>query len=190
MALTHDQVGFRTARLRIRTLSERDAERVYGYRRLPDVSRYQGWEPSSAEEVRLYAREQRGREACRPGDWAQLIIERRDGTLVGDIGFVMDEAGQQAEMGIALDPDFQHQGFAREAADGLVSWLFETFLLHRMHVSIDPANTPSRTLFERLGFRLEGHMLSAVFLKGQWCDDLVMAVLSDEWRAQSASAST
>ena len=43
-----------TARLILRDLEPADAEIVFRYRSDPQVSRYQSWEPASAEMLRLY----------------------------------------------------------------------------------------------------------------------------------------
>ena len=64
----------------------------------------------------------------------------------------------------------------------LVKYLFTEFKLHRIHVSIDPDNMPSRKLCERIGFRQEGHLKQACYFKGQWADDVIMALLNSEWR--------
>jgi aminoglycoside 6'-N-acetyltransferase len=36
-------------------------------------------------------------------------------------------------------------------------------------------------LLERLGMRREGHLRQSTWAKGEWADDLVYALLRDEW---------
>ena len=38
---------------------------------------------------------------------------------------------------------------------------------------------------ERLGMRREAHHLESSFIKGEWVDDLVYALLRSEWLARS-----
>ena len=75
-----------TPRLVLRRPVETDAGAMYAYRILPDVSRYQCWEPASADEVRAFLR---GLPAAAPapaGKWFQFgIYEREGGTMVGDL---------------------------------------------------------------------------------------------------------
>jgi len=43
------------------------------------------------------------------------------------------------------------------------------------------ANTASRQLLARIGFRLEGHLRKDALIRGEWRDSLVYALLADEW---------
>lgn len=174
-------------RLILRPMQSKDADIVYEYRNQPDVKLFQGWTPTSANEVSDYAVQMSKREFAKPGEWFQVVIEGQTttsiaGEVIGDVAFCIEpEMKKQAELGIALDTRFQGKGYAQEAIKLLVSFLFERFDLHRIHVSIDPQNTASRTLFKRLGFRQEAHLVSAVYFKGEWVDDIIMAILKSEW---------
>jgi len=133
----------------------------------------------------------RTRSPCEAGHWYQVAIELTEnsqeglndkGTVIGDVAFCIDtETQKQSELGIALDTAFQGKGYAQEAVRGLVDFLFSTFKLHRIHVSVDTENTASRKLCERIGFRQEAHLVKAIFFKGEWRDDVVMAMLGSEW---------
>jgi hypothetical protein len=46
-------------------------------------------------------------------------------------------------------------------------------------------NAASVALLERLGMRREGHLRESTWAKGEWTDDLVYALLPDEWRSRS-----
>jgi RimJ/RimL family protein N-acetyltransferase len=37
-------------------------------------------------------------------------------------------------------------------------------------------------VLERLGMRREAHLRENEFIKGEWCDELVYAMLASEWR--------
>jgi len=188
MTLTHDQTLAQTQRLRLRALQEKDSEALYVYRNQPDVMLFQGWTPKDAKEVSDYALEMQSRAPCEPGHWYQVIVEQYDedtgqaGEIVGDVAFCIEkEMKKQAELGIALNTKHQGKGYAQEAVKALLDFLFETFDLHRIHLSIDPDNKASRKLTERIGFRFEGHLKSATYFRGQWCDDIIMAMLKTEW---------
>jgi RimJ/RimL family protein N-acetyltransferase len=59
---------------------------------------------------------------------------------------------------------------------------FQTLQLHRIVGRCDPRNGPSARLMSRLGMRQEAHFLHNEFLKGEWVDEFVFAILDDEWR--------
>ncbi|TQV73652.1 GNAT family N-acetyltransferase [Aliikangiella marina] len=174
----------KTERLTMRAMEVKDAPEVYRYRNQPDVMIFQGWTPQSADEVKAYAESMNERAIAAAGHWYQVVLDYQ-GIIVGDVAFCIEtEHEQQAELGIAIDTQYQKLGFAQEATRGLVDYLFTTHNLHRIHVSIDPQNHASRKLIERCGFRFEGHLKKAVWFKGQWCDDLILAILREEWQQQ------
>jgi len=166
-------------------MSVDDSSAVHYYRNIPEVAIFQGWTPENPQEVSDYAIKMAKSDPFNPTDWYQLIIENSlDGQVIGDIAVCIDgESRQQAELGIALDPKFQKQGFATETVKAICQFLFSQHGLHRIHVSIDPRNTASLNLFARAGFRQEARHVESVFFKGEWCDDIVMAVLSREWQS-------
>ena len=54
----------------------------------------------------------------------------------------------------------------------------------------DGRNAASAKAMERLGMRREAHLRENEMVKGEWCDELVYAMLVDEWRALGKSAAT
>lgn len=87
----------------------------------------------------------------------------------------------QAEIGCTLNKDYQGQGYATEALKGMVRFLFGTLNKHRIIASVDPRNTGSIRLIERLGFRKEAHFKESYYLRGEWVDDVIYAKLKAEW---------
>ena len=172
-----------TERLNFRAMQPDDAARVHYYRNLPDVAIFQGWTPKNAQEVKDYALQMNKKPAFSAGDWYQImILDNTDDQIIGDLAVCIDTTTQlQAELGIALDPEFQKMGFATEAITGICDFLFSEKSLRRIHVSVDPRNTASLNLFARVGFRQEARHIESLFFKEEWCDDIVMAVLKREW---------
>ncbi len=186
----HASVINRSNRLCLRALQTKDASRVHYYRSLPEVSLYQSWTPANPAEVSAYAEEMCSRIPAAAGHVYQVVVElmpnpentENTAEVIGDMAFTIDtETQKQAELGIAFDPAYQGQGYAAEAINALIEFLFKTFDLHRIHVIIDPKNTASLKLFARAGLRQEGHLRQAEFFKGKWCDNIIMALLQSEW---------
>ena len=44
---------------------------------------------------------------------------------------------------------------------------------------------PPRALLQRIGMRREGHLLESSWIKGEWTDDLLFAMLRREWTESS-----
>jgi len=53
---------------------------------------------------------------------------------------------------------------------------------HRITASCDARNAASVAVLERLAMRREGHLRQSTWAKGEWTDDLLYALLRDEWQ--------
>jgi RimJ/RimL family protein N-acetyltransferase len=53
--------------------------------------------------------------------------------------------------------------------------------LHRVVGQCDGRNAASARLMTSLGMRREAEFISNEFVKGEWTDELVFALLEDEW---------
>lgn len=176
-----------TSRLALRNLEPNDGPRVFGYHRHPDVARFQSWGTESVDVVQTYIRGLAGVEPGeQPGNWYQVGIYLLDGDkLIGDCGFRLpanDPA--QAEVGMTLAPEFQGKGYAIEALRALFDYLFVTLKKHRIFGSVDPQNVSSIRLQERIGMRKEAHMVKSLWFRREWVDDVIYAMLEEEWNSK------
>ncbi len=165
----------------IRWLEVEDAAFVQGSRTHPIAERYNGWRPPTVVEVEELARTQsRGAPGTENGV-RQLVIEHQ-GRPVGDFGVQVPDPGRQVELGIVIHPDFQGRRLASRACRLLIGALFASGI-HRVAVRVDPRNTASLRLFERLGFRREGLELECWYDPKfeEWTDEVLFAVLRREW---------
>jgi RimJ/RimL family protein N-acetyltransferase len=174
-------VEITTERLLLRTVRPGDAAAYYGYRSLPKVRRYQGCPKSLSEARRLMA-------ACSalkpntPRTWYQFaVIEKSGGAFMGDIAVHFTD-GRQAELGYTLAPKFQGRGYATEAAAAVLGWLFGALKLHRVAASADPRNKASIVVMKRLGMRKEGYFKKSFWTGKEWSDDVIYAVLKEDWK--------
>ncbi len=153
------------------------------YHNHPEVIRFQSWEPFTRAQGEAFVREQMAMAPLTPGTWTQLAVERiESGMHIGDVAVhIQADDPRLCELGVTLDPSYHGQGYASEALRHLITYLVQIHAAHRIVAEIDPRNTGSITLFERLEFRREGHLRQNLWLKGEWVDTLVYAVLAREW---------
>jgi RimJ/RimL family protein N-acetyltransferase len=85
-------------------------------------------------------------------------------------------------------PEHHGNGYATEAGAAVLGLGFEAFGLHRIAGSCDARNVASARLMERLGMRLEATLRETEYVKGIWCDELVYALLADEWRDRRSAS--
>jgi RimJ/RimL family protein N-acetyltransferase len=172
-----------TPRLLIRDLEIGDAAAMFAYRSRQGVARFQFWHPQSIDVIRSFILDMGQVEPDTPGTWLQLAIcHLETGEMIGDIGlhFPLDCIGQ-AEIGYTVSPDHQRKGYATEAVNAIAVYLFNTLCKRRIVASVDPRNAPSIAVLEKIGFRKEAHFRKSILMNGEWCDDCVYALLSDEW---------
>jgi RimJ/RimL family protein N-acetyltransferase len=179
-------VPLNTERLILRALTASDAGDLFRYRSDPRVNQFQFWVPRSIGEVKEFLEHAIAKTVGIPGTWFQLgICLRGSGELLGDCGIHFPEhEPQQVEIGISLAPEHQGHGYASEALRRLFDYIFEEIGMHRVFASVDPANTASLKLLDRLGMRQEAHFVESVYFKGHWVDDVIYGVLDREWKAR------
>ncbi len=175
-----------TSRTSCRPIRIEDAPAVFNYRSDKETNRYQGFIPETSEEVEHWIERSAGIPFEQADSWYQLIvIEQESGVVIGDLGihFPADNP-KQFEFGLTLNKEFHGRGFAREIAHGLFQHMFEQLGYHRVFVSIDKDNTASIKLAEALGMRKEAHFVKSLFWKDEWVDDVIYALLGEEFLAQ------
>jgi RimJ/RimL family protein N-acetyltransferase len=166
------------------------ADELDTYHRLcgdPEVVRYLYDEPVDRDGARTRLAALRSA-LTEPGQWANLAAEERSSaTVVGDVGIGwVSDVHHVADIGYKLLPDRRGRGYVTEAAAALVDLAFTGFGAHRVCGRIDARNTASADVLERLGVRRQAHFLKNEWVKGEWTDEVVYAVLAHEWAERRA----
>lgn len=179
---TMTKMKLETKRLLIRPINLNDKKAIFEYRHDKEVNKYQGWIPETIDEVEKFIKKL-PEQINEPKTWFQfVIIEKVTEKIVGDIGIhFMDNENKQAEIGCTLNKDFQNKGYATESVTKVIDYLFKELNKHRIITSIDPNNTNSIRLIERIGFRKEAHFVESILVNGKWVDDLVYALTEKDW---------
>jgi aminoglycoside 6'-N-acetyltransferase len=171
-------------RLIIRRFRMEDAASLAAYRSDPEVARYQSWDtPFSQTQARAFIEDLQRADPDAPGEWFQFaVVEKATGVHVGDVAAAVDaDDPRLATIGVTLAPSAQGRGYAREAVSSLLDYLFLEREKHRVTADCDVRNGRVVALLEHLGMRREAHHLRSSWWKGEWVDEFVYALLSDEW---------
>ncbi|MBE6478124.1 MAG: GNAT family N-acetyltransferase [Propionibacteriaceae bacterium] len=87
-----------------------------------------------------------------PGYGMYMIVRRRDGLVVGDIGFhAPPDLRGAAEIGYGLAASARHRGYMSEALTALLDWAHANGCATVL-ADVDPDNAPSIAVLERCGF--------------------------------------
>jgi RimJ/RimL family protein N-acetyltransferase len=174
----------KTARLLLRPLNVSDAPALLPTFADADTMRYWAYRPVQS----LAEMEQR---LCTnisstgsPTGFA--IAQSQDGPALGWVVLYGIKNGD-AGAGYILAPSARGCGFVTEAMRGLLNYAFETLKLHRVYLDIDPENSASIRLAQRLSFRWEGHFRENFFRDGEYLDSVFYAILAKEWKIDKKS---
>ncbi|KAN0030479.1 hypothetical protein ACTA71_009118 [Dictyostelium dimigraforme] len=169
-----------TERLLLRDMKLEDKNEIFEYRSDSVTNKYQGWIPKTLNDVEAFIK-QNPKEFNKPETWYQiLIICKENNFIVGDIGIHFID-NMQIEIGITLNEKYQKRGYANESLNGIIEYLFKKLNKHRIIASVDPNNINSIKLFEQLHFRKEAHFKKSLLVNNEWVDDIIYALLSEEW---------
>ena len=156
MDIDTDFLPLETERLLLRRSQPDDAAAISSYRSDPEVNRHQGWERTDPDGIRAEIEAMAIRHPGEPGGWVQLsVLEREDGTLVGDVGFSgADGEPGVIKVGYTMSPAFQGLGYATEAVGAIVAYAFARLGADVARAYASAENIPSIRVAEKIGMRL------------------------------------
>ena len=114
--------------------------------------------------------------------WSYLICRNEDVALVGSasLGHVVFGNLRSAYLGYSAFVPHQGRGYMFEGLGLVLRHAFGTLRLHRVEANVQPDNTRSIALVERLGFRREGYSPRYLKIGNRWRDHVRFAMLADE----------
>ena len=180
-----------TKRLILRDFRMDDWKGVHAYAADPRAVEHLPWGPNSADMTIEFVRkavEESGRPNRRVFDLA--VIQREDERLVGAVALrTSGTENRDAGLGYVIHPGFWKRGYASEAASALVEFGFRRRGLHRIWAECGPSNAGSIRVLEKVGMIREGLLRQHRWMKGDWHDSLLYAILYPEWKlAREATA--
>jgi RimJ/RimL family protein N-acetyltransferase len=180
----------KTDRLLLRLYTQDDLDDVYDIQSRPGVTRYLYWGPRDREQAQssLDMKVDASRLKDEGDNLTLAVVLPETGKVIGDVMLIwVSREHRQGEIGYVFHPDHGGHGYATEAAEVMLRLGFEALGLHRIIGRLDGRNTASARVLERLGMRREAHLVQNEIVKGEWTDELIYAMLQDEWRDREKS---
>ncbi|GAB2549595.1 GNAT family N-acetyltransferase [Rufibacter soli] len=176
-----------TPRLILREFQEEDWHFTNLYEANEEVMRYQTSGTRTSQESLEYIQQCLTEAQEEPRTLYDLaIVLEATQMLIGRVGMKVDYDAEEAVLWYILNRSYWSKGYVSEAATAMLRFGFDQLHLHRIWADCDPRNTGSYRVMEKIGMRHEAHFKENIFIKGEWCDSYVYAILDREWRNQSA----
>jgi [ribosomal protein S5]-alanine N-acetyltransferase len=155
-------------RLVLRNYDHSDWERVHIYGADPDFSKYELWGPNSVDDTKKFISDMVLQKESKTRYKFDLAICLKDsGLLIGGCGIRREsEMSKVANLGWAINPEFQRMGYATEAANALIKFGFTQLNLAVIYATCDTRNDPSFRVMEKLGMKRVGITKGTQEIKG------------------------
>lgn len=117
-------------------------------------------------------------------DEAFFVIADDADRAVGHVAlYQLDPVNRSAEFGILLGAKrVWGQGIGTRATRFMIEHGFDELGLRRIYLDVLDTNAPARSIYEKLGFVVEGRLRQDQFKGGRFVDVLVMGLFPDEYR--------
>ena len=172
-----------TDRLYLRQRTSADAEDIFAYARLPEVS-----VPAGFPAVETLADELYYIEHIYPSNLAKENIPSGYGItlkgtdkVIGSIDFPHRHGDKTLEIGYLLHPDYWGQGIVPEAGRAMLKVGFELLGLDKIILICYDYNKQSQAVARKLGFTLETVSEEIQDPAGLTCRDETWGLLREEW---------
>ena len=171
-----------TERLILRVRTTADAEDIFDFASLPEVSYPAGFPPVKTLKDEIYYLEhilpERNQKDHLPAGYG-IVVKGKD-KVIGSVDFPRRHEDDVLEIGYTLQPDYWGRGYVPEAAQALIDLGFQELGLHKIELSCFGYNVQSQRVAEKLGFTLEARIRDRKDAQGNRCDDLRYGLLKSE----------
>ena len=136
---------------------------------------------------------------ARPGDQAVLEQLRADPEIDHFMGVGADDRPiglvsfwdraiphEAAELSIWIGQGHRDEGNGTEALSLALRYGFTQLSLHKIYLRVLDYNARAIRAYEKVGFRVEGHLREEMNVQGEWHDLIYMGVLEAEFAAAEA----
>ena len=112
----------------------------------------------------------------------EFMIEKKDGTRVGHIGYGKDILHDWIEIGYDIVPSERRKRYASEAIQIMTDYLFLSKDIPRILICTDARNMAAIRVAEKAGFKKEGIVRNGGFANGKFVDSCLLGILREEWK--------
>jgi ribosomal-protein-alanine N-acetyltransferase len=165
----------------LRCLDRNDLNDFHQVRNHPEVLRYLGRAPQPLEKTQEVLQKVL-EEISNNRSIIWGICLKGHSNVIGNVSYwKMQPDHHFGEIGYVLLPDHWRSGIMSEAIVAVLKYGFMVMNLHRVEANIDPENTASYRLLEKIGFRREAIFKENFYFDGRFSDSYIYGLLKSEF---------
>lgn len=111
-----------------------------------------------------------------------VIYDESAEKLIGHVGlYKIDMMSRKAEFGILIaDNDSRGKGYGTICTNVMVDYAFRRLGLHKVYAEVISENIPSKMMFLKCGFSLDGILRDDNYKNGRFYDVLILSILASD----------
>ena len=112
-----------------------------------------------------------------------VITENKPDTIIGNCAIHdINSKNRACSCGITIgEKDYQNKGYGTETMEMLVEYGFNTLNMNRIELTVYEFNIRAYKSYQKVGFIEEGRKRQARYHNGKYYDEIIMAILREEW---------
>ena len=112
-----------------------------------------------------------------------LIYLKQCNQVIGQINVHNYKLGyKNAEIGYAIGPPFHGSGYATEACQAVIDYMFEIANVHTIQAVAHVDNQASQAVMKKCGMRFEAVLHEREFIEDAYADSILYYITEDMWR--------
>ena len=162
-----------TDRLLLRKLSTSDVNEVFALRSDPETMKYipRPLAKTLKDASRFINMINKAVDDNAYIHWA--ICRKGEPKLLGMICLIeLQPENFRATLGYILAPAARNQGLMHEATQAVIDYAFNDLKFHSLQAEIDPRNSASERVLQKLNFVKEAHFIESKYWGGEFLDDV------------------
>lgn len=144
-----------TQRLVIRSFKKMDLQAVHEYASQGEILIYEPWGPNSVEDTKAFIDHSLAFEKENPQRTFEFAVcLKENGNLIGGCGLkYLTQDPEKLNLGYIINPKYWNQGFATEAAKGLIKFACNDLKSYGIVATCDEFNLASQKVLEKCGMK-------------------------------------
>lgn len=172
-----------TERLLLRRITESDVKNIFEIYSDPETARFDWYYPieSMDKVTKIIDSFEEGYEEKEEITWG--VVRKDDNKLIGYCCLGdFQEGPRSCEIGYGFNREYWNKGYGTEAVQILVKFAFEEMNINRIAGTVTLGNDASIKVLKKCGFQQEGIFRQRTFMKGEFVDDVILAILMEDYK--------